>query len=108
MSKTKLDSRIDRKLIFDDIWNERNRQDEIWGPQDHTLPEWLAILIEEVGELAAAILGHHFGNEDHIELYWRKEATQVAAVAVSILEQYEKQPNDQVVHDPKTGKEEEK
>lgn len=68
---------------------ERDRQDAKWGPQDHSLPEWLAILMEEVGELAAAILGHRFGNDDHPELDWKKEAIQVAAVALSMIEQYD-------------------
>jgi hypothetical protein len=29
------------------ILDERDRQDAKWGPQDHTLPEWIAILVEE-------------------------------------------------------------
>lgn len=31
---------------------ERKRQDSGWGEQNHELPIWLAILMEEVGELA--------------------------------------------------------
>lgn len=69
------------------IIDERDRQDAKWGPQDHDLATWLVILMEEVGELAAAILCHRFGNDDHPELDWRKEAIQVAAVALSIVEQ---------------------
>ena len=67
---------------------ERDRQDAKWGSQDHTLPEWITILMEEVGELAAASLCHLFGNANHPELDWRKEAIQVAAVALSMVEQY--------------------
>lgn len=70
------------------IIDERDRQDAKWGPQDHTLPEWIVILMEEVGELAAAALCHQFGNDDHPELDWRKEAIQVAAVALSMVEQF--------------------
>lgn len=73
--------------LVEEIITERIRQDQAWGAQEHTLPEWLTILVEEVGELAAAILGVRFGNDDHIELDWRKEAISVAAVVVSMLEQ---------------------
>jgi hypothetical protein len=65
---------------------ERRRQDDKWGKQQHPLPVWLTILTEEVGELAAAIMGHQFGNDDHPELDWRKEAIQVAAVALAMVE----------------------
>lgn len=43
--------------IISDIINERIRQDEKWGPQHHTPGEWLAILMEEVGEVAEEISG---------------------------------------------------
>ena len=75
------------------ILDERDRQDARWGPQDHLLPTWLAILMEEVGELAAACLCHKFGSDDHPELDWRKEAIQVAAVALSMVEQYKAEDN---------------
>lgn len=67
---------------------ERDRQDAKWGPQNHSLPVWVTILMEEVGELAAAVLCHRFGNDKHPELDWRKEAIQVAAVALAMIEQY--------------------
>lgn len=38
------------------IQAERKRQDEKWGEQNHNDEKWLAILVEEVGELAQAIL----------------------------------------------------
>lgn len=81
-----------RHQIFSLIESERIKQDESWGVQHLALPEWLTILVEEVGELAAAILGVRFGNDDHIELDWRKEAISVAAVAGSMLEQVEEKP----------------
>lgn len=69
------------------ILDERDRQDEKWGPQDHSLFEWVTILTEEVGELAAAALGHTFGTAQHPDLDWRKEAVQIAALALAMLEQ---------------------
>ena len=38
------------------VLSERIRQDEKWGCQHHTRGDWLAILVEEVGEVAQAIL----------------------------------------------------
>jgi len=87
-ANTILKERIRRLNRAEAILDERDRQDAKWGPQDLSLPEWITILMEEVGELAAATLGHCFGTENHPELNWRKEATQVAAVALAMLEQY--------------------
>lgn len=40
---------------LDKIVAERRRQDTKWGNQHHPCAVWLAILLEEVGELAEAI-----------------------------------------------------
>ena len=70
------------------VMQERYRQDKKWGVQNHSAEWWLAILMEEVGELAQAILETHFDNGtdlggiDNI----RKEAVQCAAVAIAMLE----------------------
>jgi hypothetical protein len=39
-----------------EVWEERERQNEKWGPQHHDIPMWLAILMEEVGEASQAFL----------------------------------------------------
>lgn len=65
--------------IWEAIQAERRRQDEKFGVQDHSPEKWLAILVEEVGEVAQAIL------QGTVEDY-REEVVQVAAVAVAILE----------------------
>lgn len=68
------------------ILDERDRQDKKWGKQDHSLPEWMTILMEEVGELADAIsAGIRPLTKPKKE--WRKEAIQVAAVALAMIEQ---------------------
>lgn len=41
-------------LIIDAVRAERERQDEIWGEQNHDAFRWLSILTEEVGEVAQA------------------------------------------------------
>jgi NTP pyrophosphatase (non-canonical NTP hydrolase) len=58
---------------------ERGNQIRKWGEQSHPSFKWLAILMEEVGEVAMAILkGKRF------EIF--SELIQVAAVAVAWLE----------------------
>ena len=69
-----------------DVLDERKRQDEKWGEQNHSPYIYLAILLEEVGELAQAILHSQFGGKaggfDNV----RKEAIHTAAVALAIIE----------------------
>ena len=68
---------------------ERCRQDIKWGTinnfDDRPLDRWLTILVEEVGELAEGIQ-----NRDQANI--EEEATQVAAVAVAILESVRRRP----------------
>ena len=66
---------------MDAVLAERGRQDAKWGVQDHHPAIWLAILSEEVGEAARAILE---GGETRDGL--RDELVQVAAVAVAWIE----------------------
>lgn len=74
--------------VMNYVHNERNRQIRKWGKQDrHSLELYLTILTEEVGELAAAILCRQFGTDDHPELSWQKEAIQVAAVAMAMVQE---------------------
>lgn len=68
-----------RSHIFQDIEAERMKQDAKWGEQNHTPLKWLAILMEEVGEVAQAILQ---GNR----LQCIEELIQCAAVIIAWLE----------------------
>lgn len=43
------------ELVLRMVRDERARQEEKWGRQRHTSLEWLMILAEEVGELAAEV-----------------------------------------------------
>lgn len=67
-----------------DVLTERTRQDARWGEQNHDPFTYLAILIEEVGELAQAALHSRFGGSAATGL--RAEAVQAAAVALAIVE----------------------
>jgi NTP pyrophosphatase (non-canonical NTP hydrolase) len=67
---------------------ERERQDAKWGEQNHEPVWWLAILGEEYGELCQAVLESHFDNGTDKGGFGNvyNEATQVAAVALALLE----------------------
>lgn len=67
-----------------DVLVERGRQDAKWGEQNHHPIDYLAILVEEVGELAQAALKARFEGDDSDRI--REEAVQVAAVALAIVE----------------------
>lgn len=76
-----------RRRIFCAIEDERCRQDEKWGWTDSDksiLPGWdvhakVSVLLEEVGEVAKAVLEHDWDNLE-------EELVQVAAVAIAWLE----------------------
>jgi NTP pyrophosphatase (non-canonical NTP hydrolase) len=74
------------EVVIKDILQERGRQVVKWGEQTHELEIFLAILSEEVGELAQAMLEQRFPKSSGHTTDLYKEATHVAAVAVSILE----------------------
>jgi NTP pyrophosphatase (non-canonical NTP hydrolase) len=67
-----------------DILAERARQDAKWGKQNHDPFTYLAVLTEEVGELAQAALHTRFGGPKATGL--REEAIHTAAVALAIVE----------------------
>lgn len=71
-----------REIAIGMIRDERDRQDKKWGTQ-RKQPDtiWLAILVEEVGEAAEAILE---GPGDMRDL--ETELVQVAAVATAWIE----------------------
>lgn len=69
-----------------DILDERKRQDEKWGEQNHDPFTYLTILMEEVGELSRAALHTKFGGDQGGLDHMREEAVQTAAVAMAIVE----------------------
>ena len=75
---------------LDDVLAERKRQDDKWGQQDHEPHVWLAILAEEVGEVAKEIadglvLGGNWDWKDY-----RAELVQATAVGLAALEAYDR------------------
>ncbi|MDE9492009.1 hypothetical protein KKJ07_19645, partial [Xenorhabdus bovienii] len=68
-----------------DVIKEMNRQDEKWGAdRNHHSFIWNAMLNEEVGEFAQAILDEEFSGE-HTETA-RAKLVQIAAVSLQIIE----------------------
>ncbi len=52
------------ELVLRMVRDERTRQEEKWGRQRHAPLEWLMILAEEVGELAAEVDERPGGDAD--------------------------------------------
>ena len=73
--------------VNDDVLKERERQNEKWGLQRHPHAYWLAILVEEVGEVAQAIQQGSVASKDTDADDLYTELIHVAAVASAIAEQ---------------------
>lgn len=65
------------------VLQERERQNGLWGEQNHSDEIWLAILTEEVGETAEAILHTRFGGKRAGKT--EEELTQAVAVGLQWL-----------------------
>ncbi len=62
---------MDKELveaIFIKVKQERDRQDNKWGEQNHANNEWLLVLTEEIGEVAKSILESKTNSVDDEEL----------------------------------------
>jgi len=69
-----------------EIAKERTRQDEKWGEQNHHPLLWFSIIGEEYGEMLKAFNEYSFDNDmNHFDAMQR-EAIQVAASCVAMLE----------------------
>jgi len=65
---------------------ESSRQVEKWGVQDRSPFEWLTYIIEEVGELADAILACEYQGEDPQQVV--TEAVQAATLCLKVAEMH--------------------
>lgn len=70
--------------VLQNVLEERKRQDSIWGQQNHEDSWWFTIIVEEIGEVAQAILHDKFGGKAAGTVY--KELVQVVAVGIAWLE----------------------
>lgn len=99
-------SPVQTASVLDEVFREREKQDEKWGTQNHTIPEYLMILGEEVGEANKEALDVYFRNKKIDEMTvsdieqgipqkckyenYRKELIQIAAVAVAMVECFDR------------------
>lgn len=74
--------------IISEIKAETRNQNRKWGEQNHSPEWWMQILMEEVGEASKALLEYKFGNR--MLFNYREEMIQVAAVALSMLECFDR------------------
>lgn len=72
--------------VLKEVLAERERQDAKWGVQNHALPLWMTILMEEVGEAARVAISDAHGFSLSDRKHCRAELVQVAAVAVAAIE----------------------
>jgi len=86
MSKPNLEKRYEKPLM--DVVKEIGRQYEKWGIQKHTPEMWIVILTEELGEVCKASLEAKYSDWSKQE--YRKEMVQVAAVALSAIEYFDR------------------
>lgn len=70
------------------VKEERSKQNDKWGEQDHEADVWLVILFEEIGELAQAVLHDIFGDKATSTL--KTELLHVAAISIQWLESIER------------------
>ena len=78
--------RIDtRRGVMQAILQERDDQDDQWGELPRGIPAmtWLAVLMEEVGEVATEMIAYPEPDYDKLS----EELVQVAAVAIAWLEE---------------------
>ena len=74
------------EIMGQDIKGELLKQLEKWGVQNHEPEYWLAILAEETGEYAEAILNHRHPGGMHPDKDMEDELIDVAASAIAALE----------------------
>lgn len=74
--------------VFKEVYEERKKQVNKWGLQNHSPADYLMILGEEVGEVNRAALEAHFHGAN-LKPY-RNELIQVAAVAIAMIECFDR------------------
>ncbi len=80
----------DLDKLIDGVKEENKRQLDKWGIQTHSMFEWLTYTTEELGELAKAIAEYEYRDGTWMEI--RKEAIQVATLALKIAEMMDDPP----------------
>jgi hypothetical protein len=79
--------------VLAEVAHERQRQNELWGVQNHSPAEWVTILTEENGEMSRG--AYEMWHDDAFGANYREEAIHVAAVAVAAAEAYDRAVEDE-------------
>lgn len=82
--RTREESPNPQRDAIQEVIEERIRQEEKWGTQNHGPADWMMILMEEVGEFSQAVLNHRTAGKP--AQYIKDELIQFTAVALSMLE----------------------
>ncbi len=69
---------------LESVLRERQRQDVLWGVQNHHPDRWLRILNEEIGEFCGEVDVVEYNLDSRNDM--RKECVQIAAVALAMVE----------------------
>jgi hypothetical protein len=82
------------------VIDERERQNKLWGEQNHPAPYWTGIIGEEFGELCEAItetylIGKHPDRGGYKNLM--KEASHIAATSIQFMEWLKRTYPDEVI-----------
>jgi hypothetical protein len=85
-----MSDREKQRAILEEVLQERDSQDRVWGTQHHTALEWIPILGEEFGEVCKAAGESHHGYGESEWSDYRLDLVQVAAVAVAMIESYDR------------------
>lgn len=80
------ENRLD--LALEDLTNERYRQDQRWGEQNHTPIEWISILLEEVGSQRVPVLRTTRGSAQQANhVHWHKHNDQAVTALLNYREE---------------------
>ena len=82
---------MNQDLIIKRVTDERKRQDEKWGEQNHHPLMWFSIIGEEYGEMCHAFNEYSFSEKPELLEEMQKEAIQVAACCMAMIECLERQ-----------------
>lgn len=74
------------EYYLNEIAEERKRQDEKWSEQNHHPLMWFSIIGEEYGEMCKAFNEYSFDEDPNHFDEMQREAIQVAASCVAMLE----------------------
>ena len=77
----------EQHIAVEDALSERDRQDKMFGQQDHHPAYWLAILGKQVGQLGEAVVNREWAADPkRARDEMRAEAVQVVAVGLALIE----------------------